>query len=1624
MKPGKAAHEQPLPSGHLEAVCTAGERLAAYAALPVDRATFLARYYEQDTEDLAGDPAALAAAALGHLRFGLERAARTAKLRVFNPTLEHDGWVSEHTIVETVNDDMPFLVDSLSMTLTSMGHAIHVTIHPILHVERSAEGKLRDVRYEKGRDWHPAIAALPPSMAVGAGAAKPESFIHIEIVRETDPQLLAAIERALADVLRDVRAAVEDWKPMLEQLAAATAELRATRGLDEESKLESCEFLEWLALDHFTLLGYREYELTEGGAFDTLAPRAGLGLGLLRDDPRGDETVRLAGRARDEARSANPLVITKSSERSTVHRPATFDHIGVKVFDAGGRPRLERRFLGLFTSVAYSESARDIPLLRLKARRVLEQSELDPRGHRGKALQHILDTLPRDDLFQASLEDLRTISHGVLGLQERRKLKLFCRRETFGRFYSCLVYLPRDQYSERARRTIENVLLTALSGNAVESEVAISEAALARLAVTVRTTPGELEEPDVGFIQRDLENAVRSWQDRLRDALLAELPEDRALELLHRYGDRFSAAYQEEADSARARHDVQKLARLDEAGSDLEIALVRPQADRPERLRLTTFKRGEPIPLYVALPMLENFGFKVTSERVYPLAVAGNPKIQDFEIETADKKPLDPAALGARFEQCFALVLKGEADNDGFNSFVVSAGLDWRQAALLRAFCKYLLQTRSRYSQAYVQETLNRYPLYCRALVDKFASLFDVDAPEAARAERLAASDDVLKRELDRAASLDDDRILRSFGAVVSAIVRTNYYQTMEGTANGTPKPYLSFKLDSSTLPFLPKPKPKFEIFVYAQRVEGVHLRNSKVARGGIRWSDRREDFRTEVLGLMKAQQVKNTVIVPSGAKGGFVCKALPTGDRDAIQREVVACYQTFIRGLLDITDNIVDNAVVPPQRVIRKDDDDPYLVVAADKGTATFSDIANALSAEYGFWLGDAFASGGSAGYDHKKMAITARGGWEAVKRHFRELKLDTQRQELTVVGVGDMSGDVFGNGMLQSPKIKLVAAFDHRHVFIDPNPDPERSFAERARMFALPRSSWDDYDRAALSEGGGVYSRQAKSIELTPAAQAVLGVGTPTLSPPELVRAVLLAPVDLLWNGGIGTYVKASHEAHGDARDPSNDAVRVDGRELRCKVVGEGGNLGFTQLGRVEYATHGGRINTDFIDNSGGVDCSDREVNIKILLDDAIRRRALPREQRNGLLAAMTDDVAGLVLADNYAQTQALSIMESRAAERLGEHARLIRVLEAQGLLDRALELLPAEEEIEQRRAGGRGLTRPELAVILSYSKIELVGSLVHTNIPEDPYLGTELESYFPPQLRTPIGGLIRKHRLGREIIAMLVGGSMVNRMGPFFVLRAEEETGASVAQVARAYAIVREVFAVRRLWREIEGLDHKVEARVQYDSIFEIGRMVRRAVYWFLQNYPNELDIEPLVMRFRAGAAELLAALPQVLSPRSRDHFERDRQACAGRGVPDDVARRIAALGTMTQTLDIVELAREFRLSVHEVGALYFTLAAELRLDTLRDQIEGLAVEGRWRAMARATLRETLAREQRGLLRAALRGKHAGGPADALREWLEKHAATIARTQRAIDEMQASGAMDFATLSVALKEISRLA
>jgi glutamate dehydrogenase len=1607
-------------SARIDAIAAFAPRLEAHAALETDFARFLARYYSQaPADDLCRDPAELAAAALDHLAFGRVRRPGTAKIRAFNPTLEQHGWSSPHTVVELVNDDMPFLVDSVTLALNGLGHGILLTIHPIFSVRRDGRGVLKEIHFSK-----PSSERVKEATKVSkarAAVLTTESFIHVEITRITDEAALREIESELGKGLADVRSAVEDWSAMRQKLAQASAELRTSSAPPPELVQESADFLDWLVDDHFTLLGYHEYRLVRGNRADTLEAVPGTGLGILRDDDRVHEAARLIGPAQAEARSTRPLVVTKTGARSRVHRPAPLDYVSVKVFDRRGRPTAERRFLGLFTSSAYNELPRDVPLLRLKARQLIEQAGVDPRSHRGKTLQHIVDTFPRDDLFQASLEDLTRITNGILGLQERRRVRLFCRRDPFGRFYSCLVYLPRDQYNRRTRERIEQKLLSGLGGSAVQSDVMVSDSALARLTVTVKTDPAS---PDVTNsaqldLERELGEAVRSWSDRLRDVLLATLPEDRALELFQRFAERFSAAYQDEVPPERGAEDLPKIERLADGASTLEMRMFQAEPGSA-RLRFSTFMPGEPIPLYVALRILQNMGLRVLGEGIYSVRLdAGTVWIQDFTVETAAGSPVDAAAIAERFEGCFARVLRGEIDDDGFNSFVVGAALDWREAALLRAYCRYLLQTGLRFSQSYIREVLGRYPRLCRALVERFKALFDPTLPAAAREHEANEHAATIRAEIYRTASLDEDRILRAFAAGVEATLRTNFYQLV----GGAPKPYLSLKLDPAKIPDMPRPRPKFEIFVHSQRVEAVHLRASRVARGGIRWSDRREDFRTEVLGLMKAQQVKNSVIVPNGAKGGFVCKQLPAGDRDAVQREVVACYESFMRGLLDVTDNIVEGRVVTPSEIVARDADDPYLVVAADKGTASFSDIANGVARDYGFWLGDAFASGGSAGYDHKKMGITARGGWESVKRHFRELGVDVQAQDFTVVGIGDMAGDVFGNGMLQSQHIQLVAAFNHEHIFIDPSPDPAASFLERRRLFELPRSTWEDYDRKALSPGGGIYSRRVKSIELAPEACALLGLETETVTPPELIRAVLKAPVDLLWNGGIGTYVKGSAEDQADAKDPANDALRVDGRELRCRVVGEGGNLGFTQRGRVEYALAGGRLNTDFIDNSGGVDTSDREVNIKILLNAALDAGALKTARRLSLLADMQDEVALQVLADNYGQTQALSVASSREPDRLGELVRLIRILEIEGELDRALEFLPADEELEERRRAGLGLTRPELAVLLSHAKIQLTASLIRTDIPDDPFCAKELELYFPRLLQRRYKPFMYSHRLRREIVAMMISGSMINRMGPYFPFRAQEETGADGAQVARAYAIVREIFGVRRLWRSVEALDYAVAAQLQYDVMFQISRHVRHAVYWFLQRCSAELDVEPMIARFHPGVARVLDALPALGGAAAQRH-DADVRGLEEVGLPNGIAREVAALRAMTQVLDIVALGEERSLDPRDLARLYFEVGTKLRLDWIRDQIESLRVEGHWRAMARSTLRETLAREHRAVVAGILGRRGAGDLEAALAVWVADSAPRIARVTKVLEEMQAAGPMDFATLSIALKEVNRLA
>jgi glutamate dehydrogenase len=1577
----------------------------------IDLAEYLEAYYGNvDGADLAAcNPKELAAAAIAHLDFSQRRRRGHASVRVINPTVLEQGYFSPHTIIEMVNDDMPFLVDSIGLALERRGLTVHFLAHPVFAVARDRAGALRDLQ--------------PRSRAAGNPALRLESFQHIEVDRIVDAAELSALTGEIARNLDDVRVACADWSQMrgAAQLAAADVNLRGPR-FDADDVEETRALLQWMAERHFTFLGYREYRLRGSAPRRSLAPVPASGCGILRDGrPRPPQMRRtLSSDLQRQIRAREIAVVTKSNSEATVHRSGYLDYVGIKQCDAAGRVIGERRFLGLWTSSAYNSTPEEIPLLRHKVRKVVGHFGLAPDSHDGKALQHIISSIPRDELFQASVPELiRTVS-GVFGLQERPRVRLIMRRDPFRRFYSCLIFVPREKYNTPVRQRIERVLAAALQTTSLESQVQIAQGTLARIHVVARTEANADKRIDVDGLERQLAAAVRSWSDDFKSGMLASYDEARALQLVAKYSAAFPAAYQEDFDAATAVLDVAFLEALAQNPAILHMELYRPTPRDKDRLFLKIYRDHAAIPISDLLPMLENMGLRVITERPYQLTFAQDRRgwIQDLELQIDANAFANFELLARDIKSLLRAVWTGRADSDSFNRLTLHAGIPWRQVNVIRAYCRYLLQTGLPFSQGYIAQVLTEQAPLARLLADLFATRFDPKPAARSRPKSLARINERIGAALELVVRSDEDRILRSLWNVIGASVRTNAYQS---DAAGLPKTYLSFKVECQQLRDLPLPRPLFEIFVFSQRMEGLHMRMGSVARGGIRWSDRREDFRTEILGLMKAQHVKNTVIVPVGAKGGFVLKRMPAGDRDAQQAEVIACYQTLIRGMLDLTDNIIEDKTVPPANVVRYDGADPYLVVAADKGTATFSDIANALSADYNFWLGDAFASGGSAGYDHKKMAITARGGWECVKRHFREFGVDIQRSEFSVAGIGDMAGDVFGNGMLQSQKIRLVAAFNHQHIFIDPAPNAARSFRERTRLFALPRSSWDDYARNTISTGGGVFLRSLKAIPLSKEAQALLGLPTQS-TPNDVVRAILKLPVDLLWNGGIGTYVKSSTEGHSDVGDRSNDAVRVDGRELRCKVVGEGGNLGFTQLGRIEYAGQGGRLNTDFIDNSAGVNCSDVEVNLKILLNVAMRAGEVTRPARDRLLASMTDEVAEQVLRNNYMQSQAISVLEAQAKGDIDEAAFVLRALERSGDLNRALEFLPSEEEIADRRRSGAGLTRPELAIALSYGKIWLYRALIHSSVPENAYFAGELARQFPPPIQKRFPLRLKRHRLRREIIATAITNSLINRMGPAFPIRAQADTGADPAAVARAYTMARDVFAVRSVWEHIDKLDNRIAATVQYAAIERTTRLLRHASYWLLKNHSRTADMETAVRYFAAPVAELTQAIGAALGPAEHARQGAQRAELVAQGLPEPLAHWISSCDPLHSALDLVEISKASRLPIAFAATAYFDIGERIGLDWLKQQIEALQGGGHWHAVAHAALLDNLYELQRRITGAALRcqGRTAAARVNA---WLAARPAAISSLNGLLTDLRSGPPPDFATLSVALESVRHL-
>ncbi len=1569
---------------------TTRERATGPAPDPTDEPALQELYarHAPDLRGLSGDHLTiLQSAARAHLELARERVPGEPLVRVRDP---QPAGTPGGPVVEVVTDDMPFLVQSLLSGVARAGGEAQRVIHPIVVVRRDADGGLVEVLTD-------ADPASPPD------GATVESWAHLDLAPgDVDPERLA---RELRTALREVREVVEDRDAMLAAAGRIADSLpsQAPPGATARPG-DVARLLRWLADDHMTFLGYRHYTAADG----ELVPDPDSGLGVLRRDEPGR---RLAPRVVTTPGEPDLLVITRANDASPL-RPEHPYYVAVAEVDAAGRLIGEHRFLGLLTVPAVHESVLDIPVIERRVRDAIRRAGFPLESYSGQQMLEVISDLPREELFSAGVDRLHDTAVGVLSMSGRRAVRLFLRPDPYRRFVSCLVYLPRDRYTTSSRLAMADVLRERLGGTGVDHTARVSAAPLALVQFTVHAAedaPG-FGAVDVAALQDELTEAVRTWDDRLTSvadgsaaaALLPGVPE----------------AYKAAVDPAAAVEDLERISALSGAG-DFSVRL-HPAAVTGTR-RFSLYLAGAPATLTAVLPVLQQLGLDVLDERPSEFVRPDGLRCWLYEfgvrVDEATRAALDgrdEADVERGFCAAFSAAWRGDAETDRYSALVLRAGLPWREVAVLRAYARYARQLGSPYGPQYMADTLLAQPAVARALLGVFRARFDPAVTERERAELAALAE--ARALIDAVTGLDADRILRGYLAMITATLRTNWFRE---------RPFFSFKIDPSGVPDMPAPRPKFEIFVYSPRVEGVHLRFGAVARGGLRWSDRPQDYRTEILGLVKAQAVKNAVIVPVGAKGGFFVRAA-TPD----PAEVEACYRIFISGLLDVTDNLVDGATVPPPDVVRHDGDDSYLVVAADKGTARFSDTANEVAASYGFWLGDAFASGGSVGYDHKAMGITAKGAWESVKRHFRELGVDTQAQEFTVVGVGDMSGDVFGNGMLLSPHIRLLAAFDHRHVFVDPTPDAAASFAERERMFALPRSSWDDYDRTLISAGGGVWPRTAKSVPVGPEMRAALGLPDETvaLSPPDLIAAILRAPADLLWNGGIGTYVKATSESHADAGDKANDAVRANGAELRVKVVGEGGNLGLTQKGRIEFARAGGKINTDAIDNSAGVDCSDHEVNIKILLDRLVAAGELARADRNVVLAEMTDEVAELVLADNRDQNAVLGIARAHAPQMVSVHGRLTTDLVARHGLVRELEVLPDDAGFAALEAAGQGLSSPELATLLAHTKLDLTAQVLATDLPDVPAFAGRLPEYFPRAVRQRFPAAVTGHPLRREIVTTMLVNEMVDGAGMTYVFRLGEELSASATDAVRAYAVATTVFDLPALWSDLRA--PSVPTAVADEVVLETRRLLDRASRWFLTNRPQPLAVGAETARFAATVRALRAELPGLMRGRELDVVQDRSRQLATAGLGAECALRSAALMYGYGLLDVVELVelaerdREPR-EPREVAALYYALSEHLSIDLALTSVSALERGDRWHALARLALRDDLYGSLRAITLDALREAVPGTPVDdAIAQWEQANASRLVRARAALYEVGTSQRLDLATLSVVSRQLRGLA
>jgi glutamate dehydrogenase len=1540
------------------------------------------------------------------------RAPRETKIRIYNPDYEKHGWQTTHTVVEVITDDMPFLVDSLRMVINRLGIVSHLIMHMgNLQVKRAKDNQVTAVLPRNGEN-HDKDAIV-------------EAAILLEIDRQTDAATLEELHRNFEYVLEENRVVVEDWPLMRERVLMAIKELgKMSAVLDPHETDETIAFLNWIEGHHFTFLGMRDYKLIHKGQETLLEPLPETGLGILRQS-MSKSTTRSVSAMTPEAReltlSTRILVMSKTNFQATVHRNANADYIGIKRFNKKGQVIGEIRIIGLYTSAAYNTNPKHIPFLRHKVALIMNNSNLNPRGHAGKVLLNILETLPRDDLIQGSEDELLEIAMGIYYMQERRRIRMFARADVYRRFVSCFVYVPRDRFNTELRLAMEKVLKESFHSQEIHFSTSFTESVLARIHFIIRTDPQDDTQWDFKAIEKKLIDVGRTWEDDLQHIMFDVFGEEKANRLYTRYKEVFPVAYTENFSPRTAVFDIKHIEELT-VENPLVINFYKPMDEPLEYFRLKIYQHDHTIPLSEVIPIIERLGMKAISERPYVLEFEDGKVtwINDFALLYTRGGSFEIEEIKDLFQNALASIWFGRSENDGFNNLVLAAELDWRQVTIIRAYAKYFKQIGFTFSQEYIETALSNNPHIARKLIHLFAILFDPELDNNNRNDKYTQLVNEIFTALDDVANLDEDKIIRQYVHVISSTLRTNYYQLDE---RGRHKDYISIKLNSQGVPGMPKPYPMFEIFVYSPRFEAVHLRHGKIARGGLRWSDRKEDFRTEILDLMKAQQVKNAVIVPSGAKGGFVPKHLPVnGTPEDILAEGISCYQSFIRGLLDITDNRdKNNEVVKPKHVVCYDEDDPYLVVAADKGTASFSDIANSISFEYGFWLGDAFASGGSVGYDHKKMGITAKGAWESVKRHFYEMGRDPQTSNFTVVGIGDMSGDVFGNGMLLSRHIKLLAAFNHIHIFIDPEPDPEISFQERERLFHLPRSSWIDYDKKLISKGGGVFYRSAKSITVTKEMKEVFDIKQPSVEPTELIRIILKAKVDLLWSAGIGTFVKSQSESHADVGDRTNDAIRINGEQLGCKVVGEGGNLGLTQLGRIEYSINDGLIFTDFLDNSGGVNCSDKEVNIKILLNSIVAAGDLTEKQRNELLGQMTEEVTALVLHDNYAQPRAISLAAAQAPRYVEVHGRYINQLERSGKIDRHLECLPDDKVLMERKLMGKGLSRPSLAILLCYSKTILKEQILASNVPEEPFFNTIFATTFPTPLQERFSKQMQNHPLKREIIATKLSNIIINEMGFTFIYRQQDETGAPVSAIVCAYMIARSVLSVETVLQEIDALGTTISAEKQIELTMLYLRLLRRVTRWFLRSQRMRLDISRAVNFYSPGVRELKKAFPKMFGEKNRAQYDKHFNEYQEWGIPTRLAHELSLTRALFSAMDIIEVAHQQQADIVKVAEVYFGIGELLDLTWIRSQVIAHATETHWEILSREALRDDLDWQQRQLTAGILsfdEGKK--GFLKCFEAWSKKHANLIERWHTILADLRASSSLNYTMFFVAIREL----